>query len=109
MEQVGTWLSLVERTLGVGEVASSNLVVPTIYFSLPFQLLTSGTLWWIRTVGAFGSAASGSWRDGTSSLSAKLRPSTIALSGSLRQSALKTSLSDRDGEVPLALSNCSFQ
>jgi hypothetical protein len=27
---VGTWLSLVERTLGVGEVASSNLVVPTI-------------------------------------------------------------------------------
>ena len=28
---VGTWLSLVERTLGVGEVASSNLVVPTIY------------------------------------------------------------------------------
>ena len=28
--QVGTWLSLVERTLGVGEVASSNLVVPTI-------------------------------------------------------------------------------
>ncbi len=32
---VGTWLSLVERTLGVGEVASSNLVVPTI-----FQLTT---------------------------------------------------------------------
>ena len=32
MQQVGTWLSLVERTLGVGEVASSNLVVPTIYF-----------------------------------------------------------------------------
>ena len=31
---VGTWLSLVERTLGVGEVASSNLVVPTI-FQLP--------------------------------------------------------------------------
>jgi hypothetical protein len=30
---VGTWLSLVERTLGVGEVASSNLVVPTIYFN----------------------------------------------------------------------------
>ena len=30
---VGTWLSLVERTLGVGEVASSNLVVPTIYLS----------------------------------------------------------------------------
>lgn len=29
--QVGTWLSLVERTLGVGEVASSNLVVPTTY------------------------------------------------------------------------------
>jgi hypothetical protein len=29
-QQVGTWLSLVERTLGVGEVASSNLVVPTI-------------------------------------------------------------------------------
>ena len=35
---VGTWLSLVERTLGVGEVASSNLVVPTIYF----QSLTRG-------------------------------------------------------------------
>jgi hypothetical protein len=35
--EVGTWLSLVERTLGVGEVASSNLVVPTIYF----QLLTA--------------------------------------------------------------------
>jgi hypothetical protein len=32
--QVGTWLSLVERTLGVGEVASSNLVVPTITFHL---------------------------------------------------------------------------
>ena len=31
MQQVGTWLSLVERTLGVGEVASSNLVVPTIF------------------------------------------------------------------------------
>jgi hypothetical protein len=31
--QVGTWLSLVERTLGVGEVASSNLVVPTNNFS----------------------------------------------------------------------------
>ena len=30
--RVGTWLSLVERTLGVGEVASSNLVVPTIFF-----------------------------------------------------------------------------
>ncbi len=29
--EVGTWLSLVERTLGVGEVASSNLVVPTIF------------------------------------------------------------------------------
>lgn len=32
MYEVGTWLSLVERTLGVGEVASSNLVVPTNYF-----------------------------------------------------------------------------
>ena len=31
--KVGTWLSLVERTLGVGEVASSNLVVPTISFN----------------------------------------------------------------------------
>jgi hypothetical protein len=30
VSSVGTWLSLVERTLGVGEVASSNLVVPTI-------------------------------------------------------------------------------
>src|ERR1700755_3311832 len=30
VQRVGTWLSLVERTLGVGEVASSNLVVPTI-------------------------------------------------------------------------------
>jgi hypothetical protein len=37
---VGTWLSLVERTLGVGEVASSNLVVPTIYF----QSVTGGKL-----------------------------------------------------------------
>ncbi len=36
MQQVGTWLSLVERTLGVGEVASSNLVVPTIFFPEPF-------------------------------------------------------------------------
>lgn len=27
--RVGTWLSLVERTLGVGEVAGSNPVVPT--------------------------------------------------------------------------------
>jgi hypothetical protein len=27
---IDKWLSLVERTLGVGEVASSNLVVPTI-------------------------------------------------------------------------------
>ena len=35
---VGTWLSLVERTLGVGEVASSNLVVPTIFIK---ALLTS--------------------------------------------------------------------
>ncbi len=35
LQQVGTWLSLVERTLGVGEVASSNLVVPTIFFSAP--------------------------------------------------------------------------
>ena len=33
MYEVGTWLSLVERTLGVGEVASSNLVVPTITFN----------------------------------------------------------------------------
>ncbi len=32
-KKVGTWLSLVERTLGVGEVASSNLVVPTIIFN----------------------------------------------------------------------------
>ena len=37
---VGTWLSLVERTLGVGEVASSNLVVPTIYFRYYFQQIT---------------------------------------------------------------------
>ncbi len=36
MQQVGTWLSLVERTLGVGEVASSNLVVPTILPGIPF-------------------------------------------------------------------------
>jgi hypothetical protein len=34
---VGTWLSLVERTLGVGEVASSNLVVPTIFQIAPFE------------------------------------------------------------------------
>jgi hypothetical protein len=38
--QVGTWLSLVERTLGVGEVASSNLVVPTI---LPNETLLAIT------------------------------------------------------------------
>jgi hypothetical protein len=37
---VGTWLSLVERTLGVGEVASSNLVVPTI-ISLIFNELAA--------------------------------------------------------------------
>ena len=36
---VGTWLSLVERTLGVGEVASSNLVVPTIYLLLFWEIL----------------------------------------------------------------------
>jgi hypothetical protein len=43
-KQVGTWLSLVERTLGVGEVASSNLVVPTIYFSnLDSQIEQMGT------------------------------------------------------------------
>ena len=46
--QVGTWLSLVERTLGVGEVASSNLVVPTIISSslapddLPRRALARG-------------------------------------------------------------------
>ncbi len=34
---VGTWLSLVERTLGVGEVASSNLVVPTIHLFSYFE------------------------------------------------------------------------
>src|SRR5580693_548167 len=38
---VGTWLSLVERTLGVGEVASSNLVVPTITFN---ELLVSASV-----------------------------------------------------------------
>jgi hypothetical protein len=37
MYEVGTWLSLVERTLGVGEVASSNLVVPTIFLFWPFH------------------------------------------------------------------------
>ena len=36
---VGTWLSLVERTLGVGEVASSNLVVPTIFLSIYFRVV----------------------------------------------------------------------
>ena len=42
---VGTWLSLVERTLGVGEVASSNLVVPTILFSnLGFPIKQMGTI-----------------------------------------------------------------
>jgi hypothetical protein len=40
---VGTWLSLVERTLGVGEVASSNLVVPTIY-SIYFQCVNPETI-----------------------------------------------------------------
>jgi hypothetical protein len=42
---VGTWLSLVERTLGVGEVASSNLVVPTIY-SIIFNKL--GEQFWVH-------------------------------------------------------------
>jgi hypothetical protein len=36
-QRVGTWLSLVERTLGVGEVASSNLVVPTILQIIFFE------------------------------------------------------------------------
>jgi hypothetical protein len=31
---VGTWRSSVARTLGVGEVAGSNPVVPTIYEKL---------------------------------------------------------------------------
>jgi hypothetical protein len=35
--KVGTWLSLVERTLGVGEVASSNLVVPTNHSNELFE------------------------------------------------------------------------
>jgi hypothetical protein len=48
-QQVGTWLSLVERTLGVGEVASSNLVVPTIYFAKQFQPLTSEPICVFRT------------------------------------------------------------
>jgi hypothetical protein len=45
-QQVGTWLSLVERTLGVGEVASSNLVVPTIFppFCSSLQQLRHDTL-----------------------------------------------------------------
>src|ERR1051325_10192379 len=30
---VGTWLSLVEHSLGVGGVGSSNLPVPTIFFT----------------------------------------------------------------------------
>jgi hypothetical protein len=37
---VGTWLSLVERTLGVGEVASSNLVVPTILLNEFSQIIS---------------------------------------------------------------------
>ena len=41
---VGTWLSLVERTLGVGEVASSNLVVPTIYLLLIWEFCSRGCL-----------------------------------------------------------------
>jgi hypothetical protein len=46
---VGTWLSLVERTLGVGEVASSNLVVPTIYFqSLSYCRYGSWVQAWVR-------------------------------------------------------------
>jgi hypothetical protein len=48
---VGTWLSLVERTLGVGEVASSNLVVPTIYFQL---LNSSGCASWVQPWGHKG-------------------------------------------------------
>ena len=45
MYEVGTWLSLVERTLGVGEVASSNLVVPTIiFYKLAFPIHNGLTL-----------------------------------------------------------------
>ena len=32
LRSVGTWRSLVARTLGVGEAAGSNPVVPTIHF-----------------------------------------------------------------------------
>ena len=52
-QRVGTWLSLVERTLGVGEVASSNLVVPTIYFQ-PFYPHVEGlTICGIDTYGVY--------------------------------------------------------
>ena len=37
--QVGTWLSLVEHSLGVRGVGSSNLPVPTNNFISPFQEL----------------------------------------------------------------------
>ena len=46
--KVGTWLSLVERTLGVGEVASSNLVVPTI----SLNCLAMGSPHWSQPWGA---------------------------------------------------------
>jgi hypothetical protein len=46
---VGTWLSLVERTLGVGEVASSNLVVPTNLLFFYFEQLTAETILLFRT------------------------------------------------------------
>ena len=35
MEAVGTWLSLVEHSLGVRGVGSSNLPVPTILLNSP--------------------------------------------------------------------------
>jgi hypothetical protein len=48
-KQVGTWLSLVERTLGVGEVASSNLVVPTIIpQELSFFRISSWVHPWVQ-------------------------------------------------------------
>lgn len=47
---VGTWLSLVEHSLGVRGVGSSNLPVPTIISSIPCRLCSEFRL--RATVGA---------------------------------------------------------
>jgi hypothetical protein len=47
--QVGTWLSLVEHSLGVRGVGSSNLPVPTILLFSPFwKIMSRGSLFVCR-------------------------------------------------------------